>query len=218
MNLALFDLDNTLLAGDSDHGWAQFLIREGVLDRATFEARNEAYYAQYKAGTLDIFDYLAFQAGPLVGLSAAELTHWHARYMAQTIEPMILPKARDLLASHSGDLCAIVTATNDFITAPIARALGVEHLIASELERGPSGYTGRGTGTPAFQAGKITRVKQWLAGLGHDLSSFDQSWFYSDSHNDIPLLEAVTHPVAVDPDPTLRAHALARGWPVLSLR
>ncbi|MBL8515758.1 MAG: HAD family hydrolase [Betaproteobacteria bacterium] len=218
MNLALFDLDNTLLAGDSDYAWAQFLIREGVLERAAFEARNEAYYAQYKAGTLDIFDYLAFQSGPLVGRSATELRGWHARYMAQTVEPMILPKARELLTAHRADLCAIVTATNDFITAPIAEALGVEHLIASELERGPDGYTGRGAGTPAFQSGKITRVKQWLAGLGRDLSSFDQSHFYSDSHNDIPLLEAVTHPVAVDPDPTLRAHALARGWTVLSLR
>jgi HAD superfamily hydrolase (TIGR01490 family) len=218
MNLALFDLDNTLLAGDSDYGWAQFLIREGVLERAAFEARNEAYYAHYKAGTLDIFDYLAFQSGPLVGRSAGELANWHSRYMAQVVEPMILPKARELLASHNADLCAIVTATNDFITSPIARALGVEHLIASELERNAEGFTGRGTGTPAFQAGKITRVKQWLAGMGHDLSSFAQSRFYSDSHNDIPLLEAVTHPVAVDPDPTLRAHALARGWTVLSLR
>ncbi|MDX2220268.1 MAG: HAD family hydrolase [Burkholderiales bacterium] len=218
MNLALFDLDNTLLAGDSDYAWSQFLIREGVLDREAFEARNEAYYDQYKAGTLDIFDYLAFQSTPLVGRSAEELEGWHARYMDQVVRPMILPKARELLASHSGDLCAIVTATNDFITAPIAQALRVDHLIASELERGPAGFTGRGTGTPAFQSGKIVRVKQWLAGMGHELSSFGRSSFYSDSHNDIPLLEAVTHPVAVDPDATLLAHARGRGWPVLSLR
>lgn len=218
MNLALFDLDNTLLAGDSDYAWSQFLIREGVLDRAAFESRNDAYYEQYKAGTLDIFEYLAFQSTPLVGRSSAELDAWQARYMAQVVEPMILPKARELLASHSTDLCAIVTATNDFITAPIANALGVSHLIASELERGPTGFTGRGTGTPAFQVGKITRVKQWLAGMGYDLSSFEQSSFYSDSHNDIPLLEVVTHPVAVDPDPTLLALARARDWPVLSLR
>lgn len=218
MNLALFDLDNTLLAGDSDYAWSQFLIREGVLDRDAFEARNEAYYDQYKAGTLDIFDYLAFQSSPLVGRSKAELEAWQARYMVQVVEPMILPKSRELLAAHRADLCAIVTATNDFITTPIARALGVEHLIASELERGPSGFTGRGTGTPAFQGGKITRVKEWLAGMGYDLSSFGRSSFYSDSHNDIPLLEAVTHPVAVDPDSTLLAHAKGRGWPVLSLR
>lgn len=218
MNLALFDLDNTLLAGDSDHAWAQFLIREGVLDRAAFEARNDIYYEQYKAGTLDIFDYLAFQSTPLVGRPAEELEQWHARYMDQVVRPMILPKSLELLDSHRGDLRAIVTATNDFITAPIAKALGVEHLIASELERGPAGFTGRGTGTPAFQGGKIVRVKQWLAGLGHDLSSFGRSSFYSDSHNDIPLLEAVTHPVAVDPDPTLLAHARERGWLVLSLR
>ena len=218
MNLALFDLDNTLLAGDSDYAWSQFLIREGVLDRDAFEARNEAYYDQYKAGTLDIFDYLAFQSTPLVGRSVEELERWHAHYMDQVVRPMILPKSRELLASHSGDLCAIVTATNDFITAPIAKALGVDHLIASELERGPTGFTGRGTGTPAFQSGKIIRVKQWLAGMGYDLSSFGRSNFYSDSHNDIPLLEAVTHPVAVDPDATLLAHAKGRGWPVLSLR
>lgn len=218
MNLALFDLDNTLLAGDSDYAWSQFLIREGVLDRAAFERRNEAYYEQYKAGTLDIFEYLAFQSTPLVGRSTAELEGWQSRYMLQVVEPMILPKSRELLASHRGDLCAIVTATNDFITTPIARSLGVEHLIASELERGPHGFTGRGTGTPAFQSGKIIRVKQWLAGIGRDLSSFGRSSFYSDSHNDIPLLEAVSHPVAVDPDSTLLAHAEKRGWPVLSLR
>jgi HAD superfamily hydrolase (TIGR01490 family) len=218
MNLALFDLDNTLLAGDSDYAWSQFLIREGVLDRAAFEARNDAYYDQYKAGTLDIFEYLAFQSTPLVGKSLQELNSWHRHYMEQMVLPMVLPKARALLASHRDDLCAIVTATNDFITAPIAQELGIEHLIASELERSPSGYTGRGTGIPAFREGKITRVTQWLAGMGRDLSSFGRSTFYSDSHNDIPLLETVTHPVAVDPDPTLLAHAKVRGWSVLSLR
>lgn len=218
MNLALFDLDNTLLAGDSDYAWSQFLIREGILDRAAFEARNEAYYEQYKAGTLDIFDYLAFQSTPLVGRSPAELEAWQSRYMDQVVTPMILPKARALLSAHEDDLCAIVTATNDFITTPIAKELGISYLIASQLERGPSGFTGRGTGTPAFQRGKIDRVRAWLAEMGHDLSSFDRSSFYSDSHNDIPLLEAVTHPVAVDPDPTLLAHARDRGWQVLSLR
>jgi len=218
MNLALFDLDNTLLAGDSDYAWAQFLIEEGVLDRAGFEARNQDYYRQYQAGTLDIFEYLAFQATPLVGRAPGVVESWHARYMQQKVKPMILPRARELLAAHAGDLCAIVTATNDFITTPIASELGVPHLIASQLERAGADFTGRGTGTPAFQAGKIARVKGWLAGLGHDLSDFERSAFYSDSRNDIPLLEAVTHPVAVDPDPVLRAHAAERGWSILSLR
>ena len=218
MNLALFDLDNTLLAGDSDYAWSQFLIGEGVLDRATFESRNDAYYQQYKDGTLDIFEYLAFQATPLVGRSAVELSRWQEKYMEIAVRPMVLPKARALIALHAPDLSAIVTATNDFITAPIARELGVRHLIASELERKEGRHTGRGTGTPAFQAGKVERVKEWLGGMGHDLSSFAKTTFYSDSHNDIPLLEAVTHPVAVDPDNTLRAHASQRGWSILSLR
>lgn len=218
MNLALFDLDNTLLAGDSDYAWAQFLIEEGVLDREGFEARNQDYYRQYQAGTLDIFEYLAFQAAPLVGRAPGVVEAWHARYMQQKVKPMILPKARELLAAHAGDLCAIVTATNDFITTPIASELGVPHLVASQLERAGTDFTGRGTGTPAFQSGKIARVKGWLAGLGHDLNDFERSAFYSDSRNDIPLLEAVTHPVAVDPDPVLRAHATERGWSILSLR
>lgn len=218
MNLALFDLDNTLLAGDSDHAWSQFLIDEGILDRDSFESRNDAYYEQYKEGTLDIFEYLSFQASPLVGRSVAELDAWHDKYMAVAVRPMVLPKARALIATHASDLSAIVTATNDFITAPIARELGVQHLIASELERIGCHFTGRAAGTPAFQEGKIERVRQWLGGMDRDLSSFARSTFYSDSHNDIPLLEAVTHPVAVDPDNILRAHANERGWPIMSLR
>ncbi len=218
MNLALFDLDNTLLAGDSDYAWSQFLIDEGILDRASFESRNDAYYQQYKEGTLDILEYLAFQATPLVGRSPEELTAWHDKYMEVAVRPMVLPKARALLASHASDLIAIVTATNDFITAPIARELGVEHLIASDLERQGNRFTGQASGTPAFQEGKIDRVQQWLGEMGRDLSSFNRSTFYSDSHNDIPLLEAVTHPVAVDPDNILRAHASKRGWTILSLR
>lgn len=218
MNLVLFDLDNTLLAGDSDHAWAEFLIGEGILDRASFEARNDAYYEQYKAGTLDIFDYLAFQSGILVGKSPDTLAAWHAAYMDKAVRPMILPKARQLIESHRGDLMALVTATNDFVTGPIARELGISHLIASQLERAGDGFTGRGCGTPAFQAGKITRVRQWLAGMGKELDSFARSTFYSDSRNDLPLLETVTHPVAVDPDPVLQAVANERGWPIISLR
>lgn len=216
--LALFDLDNTLLAGDSDYAWAQFLIAEGILDAAQYEARNAAYYEQYKAGTLDILDYLSFQSTPLVGRSPEELDAWHRRFMEVEVRPMILPKAKDLIASHAGALLAIVTATNRFITEPIAAALGVPHLIASELEQRDGRYTGRGTGVPSFQEGKIQRVHMWLSEQGLALQDFSRSFFYSDSRNDIPLLEVVTHPVAVDPDPTLQQHAMARGWPVISLR
>jgi HAD superfamily hydrolase (TIGR01490 family) len=218
MNLVLFDLDNTLLAGDSDYAWAEFLIGEGILDRAAFEARNNEYYEQYKAGTLDIFDYLAFQSGILVGKPPETLSTWHDTYMEKAVRPMILPKARQLIDAHRGDLMALVTATNDFVTGPIARELNIPHLIASQLERDANGFTGRGCGTPAFQAGKITRVQEWLQTMGKELSSFPRSTFYSDSRNDLPLLETVTHPVAVDPDPYLESVARERGWSIISLR
>lgn len=218
MDIALFDLDNTLLGGDSDYAWAQFLIEEGVLDRATYEARNRAYYEQYKQGTLDIAEYLTFQCAPLAGRPRAELDAWHERYMARSVQPMILPKARELIASHNDALMLIITATNRFITEPIARAFGVPNLIACDLEMEHGRYTGRGTGVPSFQEGKIQRLEMWLAEQGKTLADFDRSFFYSDSLNDIPLLERVTHPVAVDPDAALRAHATARGWPIISLR
>jgi HAD superfamily hydrolase (TIGR01490 family) len=218
LNLALFDLDNTLLAGDSDYAWAEFLIEEGVLDRGLYEARNQYYYDHYKAGTLNIQEYLAFQSAPLVGRTPVQLRQWHDRFMQRKIRPMILPKARELIAGHADALSVIVTATNRFVTEPIAEELEVPNLIACELEQVDGMYTGRGTGVPSFQEGKIRRVQMWLASRGMTIGDFKCSYFYSDSLNDLPLLKCVTHPVAVDPDATLRRHAEAEGWQVISLR
>ena len=220
MDLVLFDLDNTLLAGDSDYEWAQFLIERGVLDRATYESRNDEFFAQYQAGTLDIREFLDFQLAPLARYPRAQLDAWHAAFMDAKVRPMIGAPARDLVAAHlaAGALCAVVTATNSFVTAPIAREFGVPHLIATEPETRGDGFTGKPAGIPCFREGKVTRLEQWLAGIGRPLASFAASSFYSDSHNDLPLLERVTRPVAVDPDDALRRVAESRGWPVISLR
>ena len=218
MRLALFDLDNTLLTGDSDYEWGQFLVDRGVLDRDTYEAQNRAYYEQYVAGTLDIHEYLGFALRPLAAHTPAELEKWHAEFMRLRILPMITPAARALVKRHATELCAIVTATNSFITAPIAREFGVPHLIATEPEKRDGRFTGRVSGTPCFREGKIERLHDWLSALGHRLSEFEQSTFYSDSHNDLPLLERVSRPVAVDPDEALATAARRRGWAVISLR
>lgn len=218
MRLALFDLDNTLLAGDSDFEWAQFLMDQGVLDREVYEARNQQFYDQYKAGTLDIHEFLDFQLKPLSRHSRAQLDAWHREYMATKIIPMIAPGTADLLRRHAGDTCMIVTATNSFVTAPIARHLGVAHLIATEPEMRDDEFTGGVAGTPSFREGKVARLEQWLGERGKTWADVTDSWFYSDSLNDLPLLERVQHPVAVDPDATLLQHAQANGWPVLSLR
>jgi HAD superfamily hydrolase (TIGR01490 family) len=217
LNLTLFDLDNTLLSGDSDFEWAQFLIELGVLDREVYEARNNEFYAQYKRGTLDIHAFLDFQLKPLARHPRRVLDAWHAEYMRKKIMPMMRQSACALVERHRGDLCAIVTATNSFVTAPIARAFGVEHLIATEPAQAGGEFTGEVTGEPCFRDGKVRRLEAWLAGRGQTLASFAESRFYSDSLNDLPLLEKVTHPVAVDPDETLRAHAAKHGWPVMSL-
>jgi HAD superfamily hydrolase (TIGR01490 family) len=218
--LALFDLDHTLISGDSDYEWGQFLIEHGVLAREQYEAQNAAYYEQYKAGTLDIHEFLGFALRPLAAHTAEELERWHAQFMASRIRPMILGRARALVGEHrdARDLCAIVTATNSFVTAPIAREFGVPHLVATEPERIDGRFTGRVAGVPCFREGKIARVAQWLEGLGKRLEDFAETSFYSDSHNDLPLLERVSRPVAVDPDEALAAAARARGWPVISLR
>ena len=218
MRLALFDLDNTLLAGDSDFEWAQFLIEKGVLDREVYEARNQAFYDQYKAGTMDIHEFLDFQLKPLARHPREQLDIWHAEFMAKKIVPMVAPGAAALLQKHAGDVCVIVTATNSFVTAPIARHLGVPHLIATEPEAVGGEFTGRVVGTPSFREGKVTRLDEWLASQGKGWTDVEASWFYSDSLNDLPLLERVDHPVAVDPDVTLKAHAERSGWPLLSLR
>ena len=220
MKLCLFDLDNTLLAGDSDYEWGQFLVDRGVLAREEYEAQNAAFFEQYKAGTLDIHEYLGFALRPLAAHTAADLARWHAEFMRGRIQPMITPRARALVQEHldAGDLCAVVTATNSFVTAPIAREFGIPHLIATEPETVDGRFTGRVAGTPCFREGKILRVEQWLAGLGCRFADFAASSFYSDSHNDLPLLERVRRPVAVDPDAQLAAEAARRGWPVISLR
>ena len=217
MNLALFDLDNTLLAGDSDFEWAQFLIDKGVLDGEVYEARNEHFYTQYKAGTLNILEFLDFQLKPLARTPRRVLDTWHQEFMTTYVLPMITPEARELVERHRADLCAIVTATNSFVTRPIADAFGIEHLIATEPEHRNGEFTGAVSGQPSFREGKVTRLEAWLAGRGETLASFDRSWFYSDSLNDLPLMRIVTDPVAVDPDPTLDAHAKQAGWPVISL-
>jgi HAD superfamily hydrolase (TIGR01490 family) len=220
MKLTLFDLDNTLLIGDSDYEWGQFLVDRGVLDRATYEAQNQQYYDQYVAGTLDIHEYLGFALRPLAEHTPEELARWHAEFMSERILPMIGAPARALVKRHldAGDLCAIVTATNSFVTAPIAREFGVTQLIATEPESRGGRFTGRVAGTPCFREGKIRRVDEWLAAQGHGLADFAPSSFYSDSHNDLPLLERVNRPIAVDPDAQLAAEAKRRGWPVISLR
>lgn len=218
MDLVLFDLDHTLLAGDSDYEWAQFLIDRGVLDRALYEAQNDEFFRQYKAGTLDIFEFLDFQLAPLARYPTQQLNAWHAEFMAVKIRPIIAPKARTLIAEHAGALCAVVTATNSFVTEPIARELGIAHLIATEPEQRDGAYTGKVAGTPCFREGKVARVEQWLAERRQPIERFAASWFYSDSHNDLPLLERVTNPVAIDPDETLRGIAASRGWRIVSLR
>ena len=220
MRLALFDLDNTLLAGDSDYEWGQFLIDRGILDRERYEAQNSAYYEQYVAGTLDIHEYLGFALRPLAEHSSEDLARWHGQFMQERISPMIQPPARALVRQHMdrGDLCAIITATNSFVTAPIAREFGIPHLIATEPESRNGRFTGRVSGTPCFREGKVRRLEEWLAGLGHRMSDFGETSCYSDSHNDLPLLERVGRPVAVDPDEQLARHAGQCGWEVISLR
>ena len=217
MKLVLFDLDNTLLDGDSDYAWAQFLIEEGVLHADDYNAKNDYFYERYKDGTLDIHEFLDFQLAPIAHRPRAQLDEWHSVFMQRKIRPMILPRAPELIAKHADALTAIVTATNRFITRPIADELGVRDLIATDIEEVDGVFTGKPRGTPTFREGKIERVDEWLASKGHKLADFE-SWFYSDSLNDVPLLENVDHPVAVDPDPTLLAHARARGWPVISLK
>jgi HAD superfamily hydrolase (TIGR01490 family) len=220
VNLTLFDLDNTLLACDSDYEWGQFLVDRGVLQRDAYEAQNAAFYEQYKAGALDIHEFLGFALRPLAENTPEDLERWHADFMAARIRPAITSRARALVRRHleAGDLCAVVTATNSFVTGPIASEFGVPHLLATEPERIGGRFTGRVDGIPCFREGKNVRLDAWLATRGRELRDFSASTFYSDSHNDLPLLERVTRPVVVDPDQKLAAVARARGWPAVSLR
>lgn len=219
-NLALFDLDNTLLAGDSDYNWSLFLIKQGLLDAKTHHERNEQFYQDYKNGNLNIYKFLEFQLQPLSQHSVEFLNTLHLQYMEQVIRPMMTQKAQDLVNKHkaAGDLCLVITATNSFVTKPIATAYGIEHLIGTDPEMLDGKYTGGVSGVPSFQEGKVTRIKAWLAERGQTLEDFEDSYFYSDSHNDLPLMKLVTHPVAVDADATLTAYALQHGWPNVSLR
>lgn len=220
LNLVLFDLDNTLLAGDSDFEWAQFLITKGVLDAELHDAMNEEFFRQYKEGTLDIHAFLDFQLAPLARHTRRELDAWHEDFMATRIRPIITVAARERVAQHTanGDLLAIVTATNSFVTGPICRELGIPHLVATIPAQANGIFSGKPRGLPAFREGKVERVEAWLESMGLWWGSFGESWFYSDSHNDLPLLEKVTHPVAVDADDTLVKIATTRGWPSISLR
>lgn len=217
MALALFDLDNTLLGGDSDYLWGRFLAERGLVDAGHYQRENERFYREYAAGSLNIHEFLTFAFKPLTEHPVAQLTAWHREFMQEKIEPIILPKALALIDKHrnQGDTLVIITATNSFVTAPIAKRLGISHLIATEPELVDSRYTGQVSGIPCFQDGKVKRMDAWMSEHGLTL---DDSHFYSDSRNDLPLLEAVSHPVAVDPDEMLRTTAQSRGWPVISLR
>jgi len=217
MSLALFDLDNTLLNGDSDHAWGEFLIEKGIVDSVFYKESNDRFYRQYQLGQLDIHEYLEFALEPLTRYSKAELDVLHSEFMRTKILPMRLPKAEALINKHraAGDYLLIITATNLFVTAPIARALGVDDILATVPAFDGTRFTGKLSGTPCFREGKVTRLEEWLVTNQHSLAG---SWFYSDSHNDLPLLELVDNAVAVDPDDTLRAAAIRNGWLVISLR
>lgn len=217
MSLAIFDLDNTLIAGDSDHAWSEFLINKGLVERDDVKDKNDAFYQQYQDGNLDIQAYLRFALSFVAGKTPETLAPLHQAFMDEAIEPLLLPKATALLDKHraQGDTLLIITATNRFVTEPIAKRLGVEHLIACDVEIKDGLYTGEPTGLPSFQQGKVTRLQEWLE--QHE-ETLEGAWFYSDSHNDLPLLKTVDHPVAVNPDNTLLAHAQKNDWPVLDLR
>lgn len=220
MDLAIFDLDNTLLAGDSDFQWGQYLIEQGLLNREQHEAKNIQFYHDYNDGKLDIMAFLKFQLKPLSEHSRAFLDELHKGYMEQKVRPMMLQKAQELVNHHKarGDQLLVITATNSFTTTPIARAYGIDALIGTDPEQINGEFTGGVQGLPSFQEGKVTRLHQWLQARGETLKSYEHTWFYSDSRNDIPLLSIVDKPVAVDPDPTLRQHAENMGWNIMSLR
>ncbi len=220
MNLALFDLDNTILAGDSDYNWSRFLIQEGYLDGAIHAEKNEKFYADYKAGTLDIYAFVEFQFKPLARNPRAVLNQLLKKYVEEVIKPMITEKARVLVKRHQeeGDLIIVITATNSFITKPIAELFGIENLIGTDPEEKEGEFTGKVSGLPSFKEGKVTRLEAWLKNKNLSLASFEKSYFYSDSHNDLPLMQKVTHPVAVDSDDVLSEYAKSMGWPQISLR
>jgi HAD superfamily hydrolase (TIGR01490 family) len=217
VTLAIFDLDNTLIAGDSDHRWGEFLCREGLADGEAFRRENDRFYADYQRGELDIDAYLRFVLGPVAGLTLEEVAPWQQRFLEECIESIMLPQASALLEDHRerGHRLVIITATNELVTRPIADALGVQDLLGCSVEVRDGTLTGEATGIRTYREGKVHRLREWMASEGEGLEG---AWFYSDSHNDLPLLEVIDNPVAVDPDPQLEAAARARGWPVISLR
>ncbi len=217
MALAIFDLDNTLIAGDSDHAWGEFLVEKGLVDPIDYKNQNDYFYQQYQRGSLDIEEYLTFALAPLASHDSDSLQQWHSEFMQAKIAPMLLDSAKDLLLKHrnQGDYLLIITSTNSFITGPICKLLAVDDYIATVPEQIAGNYTGRVAGTPAYREGKIERLNQWLT--SHD-QSLKGSYGYSDSINDLPLLEAVDYPVVVDGDQPLKDQASARGWPSISLR
>ena len=217
MPLAIFDLDNTLLGGDSDHAWGQFVVAQNIVDADVYQERNDQFFNDYLAGRLDIAVYLNFCLQMLAEHPEEQLDTWHRQFMKEVIDPIMLPKAIELIEQHrqAGDTLMIITATNRFITGPIADRLGIDILLATECERVDDRYTGRTTDIPCFREGKVTRLERWL--IEND-QTLDGACFYSDSYNDLPLLSMVDRPVAVDPDEKLRAHAQDNGWEVISLR
>ncbi len=221
--LALFDLDHTLLPIDSDHEWGRFLVKIGVVDANYYASENERFYADYKAGRLDIDAFLAFALKPLSEHSRAQLNEWHAQFMHEVINPNLRSSAFDLVKKHQdqNDVCCVVTATNSFVTRPIVEAFGIKHLIATEPEvlgdPATGNFSGKVAGTPNFREGKVTRVESWLSAEKLSWSSLEKSYFYSDSINDLPLMEKVTQPIPTNPDQSLRAKAMENGWPILEL-
>ena len=217
MTLAIFDLDNTLLAGDSDHAWGEFLVDAELVDADSHRQQNDRFYQDYLNGELDVYRYQRFALSPIADRDPEEVAAWRKAFMNSRIKPLYQRKADELLASHraQGHTLMIITATNRFVTGPIAEAMGIEHLLATEPEIVDGRYTGDIVGVPTYQDGKVIRLKEWLEENGESLEG---AWFYSDSHNDLPLLKLVDNPVAVDPDPTLEQYARDQGWPVMSLR
>ena len=218
MTLSIFDLDNTLIAGDSDHRWGKYLCEQGFADPVLHKKENDRFYADYTRGSLDVDAYLRFALGPIAGMAIAEVETLQQAFVRDCIESLLLDKAFALLETHrkQGDTLLIITATNTVVTQPIATRLGVTHLIGSEAEIKSGCYSGKPSGIPAYREGKVIRLLEWLKSQREE--AIEGAWFYSDSHNDLPLLSLVDHPVAVDPDTTLAAHAATQGWPVISLR
>jgi HAD superfamily hydrolase (TIGR01490 family) len=217
--LAIFDLDNTLLPIDSDYAWGQFMIRLGLVNAEAHKAKNDFFYQQYQNGTLNIADYLAFQLAPMTRYDMGQLHLWREQFIAEVIAPQVTENAKILVNEHiaRGDLCVLITATNEFVTTPIAQLFGFDHLLAVQLEQQAGRYTGKLIGVPSFREGKITRLHDFLAQRRQSLTDFSQSYFYSDSANDLPLMSLVQHPIATNPDPALRAHAQIHGWKTLDL-